>query len=283
MQSAYVTQLRRAFSRHELQVHYQPKYDLATCAPCGVEALMRWRTASGSWISPSVFIPMLEESGLIQRAGTWLFERAAEDCDYWRACGQEISRVAINVSPLQLGCQNFRSWLLSICGAWSSSGTGLDIELTESSLLPESDDLMFSLHELVASKVRIALDDFGIGYSSLSLLTRLPVSCLKIDRSFVTQMHSSRKAAVVVETIIRLGQEMGLETVAEGIETAAQLHRLQELGCDIGQGHFFCAALERNALLGSLRTECAARARAHHGTNKLQSGGIQPLHTGRVM
>jgi EAL domain-containing protein (putative c-di-GMP-specific phosphodiesterase class I) len=185
---------------------------------------------------------MLEETGLIERVGTWLFDRAAADCEYWRQGGLQVPRMAINVSPLQLRCTHFRSWLLSIC------------ELTESSLLPGADELVVMLESLVAANVRLALDDFGVGYSSLSLLTRLPVSYLKIDRSFIAGMAACGKAGLVVRAITRLGHEMGMEAVAEGIETMEQLRRLQREGCDIGQGHLFCPAVGREELLERLVT-----------------------------
>lgn len=253
MQLVYRNQLRRAFAQDEIRVHYQPKFHLATGALQGVEALLRWRTPAGTSIAPASFVPMLEETGLIERVGTWLFARAAEDTGYWHSHGLNVARVAINVSPLQLRCRNFRSWLLAMCGSWHESGIGLDLELTESSLLPDAGELADLLESLIAARVRIALDDFGIGYSSLSLLAQLPVSYLKIDRSFVTQMTTSAKVASVVRAIVRLGHELGVETVAEGIETSEQLHCLQAQGCDIGQGHLFCPALGREELLAWLR------------------------------
>ncbi|HWK49218.1 MAG TPA: EAL domain-containing protein, partial [Steroidobacter sp.] len=185
--------------------------------------------------------------------GAWLFECAASDSAYWRRHGQNVLSVAINISPLQLREQSFLAWVLSICGAWQASGAGLDLELTESALLPDSYDVVGALDALTAANVRIALDDFGTGYSSLSLLTRLPVRHLKIDRSFVAQLGTSRKAEAVVETIIRLGRDIGLEIIAEGIETEWQFERLRELGCDIGQGYYFSPALSREDLLSRLR------------------------------
>jgi len=245
-------QLRCALERRELRVHYQPKFHLRTGELQGVEALLRWRTDSGVWVKPSAFVPILEQTGMINDVGAWLFECVASDCAYWLSQGQLNVRVAINVSPLQLREQGFLKWVLSICSAWQSAGTGLDLELTESALLPDTYDVVDALDELTAANVRIALDDFGTGYSSLSLLTRLPVRHLKIDRSFVAQLGVSRKGEAIVEAIIRLGREIGLETIAEGIETEQQLQRLHNMGCDIGQGYLFSPALSRENLLGRL-------------------------------
>ncbi|MEJ0040524.1 MAG: EAL domain-containing protein [Gammaproteobacteria bacterium] len=247
-------QLQRALDQRELQVHYQPKFHLATGALQGVEALLRWQTHAGVWISPETFVPVLEETGMIDEVGTWLFERTATDSAYWRSHGQSVVRMAINVSPVQLRRKEFLSWVLSTCGSWRALDTGLDIELTESTLLPQSNEFVTAMHALAAANVRLALDDFGTGYSSLGLLMRLPVRHLKIDRSFVAQMSSSRKALAVVEAIIRMGREIGLETIAEGIETGQQLQHLRALGCDIGQGYYFSPALCRDELLTHLQS-----------------------------
>lgn len=253
MNAALRQQLQGALERRELKVHYQPKFHLATGELQGVEALLRWRTG-GAWIGPGDFVPVLEQTGMINQVGLWLFECAASDSAYWHRHGQPGVRVAINISPLQLREQGFLGWVLSISGAWRASGAGLDLELTESALLPDSYDVAGALDELSAANVRIALDDFGTGYSSLSLLTRLPVRYLKIDRSFVAQLGASRKAEAIVEAIIRLGREIGLETIAEGIETEWQLEYLRELGCDIGQGYYFSPALSREDLLKRLQS-----------------------------
>lgn len=253
MQRVLKDQLRRAFDERALQVHYQPKFHLTTGGLRGVEALLRWRTADGTWVAPSTFVPLLEEMEMISEVGAWLFERTAMDCAWWRDRGLDVGRMAINVSPLQLRCKNFLSWVLTVSDSWSLLGTGLDIELTESTLLPEPANMAAAMDALVAADVRFALDDFGTGYSSLDLLMRLPVRYLKIDRSFVGRMLSNAKAASLVEAIIQMSHAIGLETIAEGVETADQLHRLRALGADIGQGHYFLPAMSREELLEQLR------------------------------
>lgn len=253
MQSMLKKQLQRAFQLGELEVHYQPKFHLATGGLHGVEALLRWRTVSGQWIAPATFVPVLEDTGLIDDVGIWLFQRTAADAAYWRCQGCDVGRVAINVSPLQLRRAGFLDWVLAISSSWSEWGASLELELTESSLLPDPAAMVEPMNALAAANVRFALDDFGMGYSSLELLTQLPASYLKIDRKFVGQMLDNGKSAAVVKAIVRLARETGLETIAEGIETLAQLKQLQSIGCDIGQGHYFCAALDRDALLEFLR------------------------------
>lgn len=254
MQSMLKKQLQRAFQLGELEVHYQPKFHLTTGGLQGVEALLRWHTDSGKWIAPATFVPVLEETGLIDDVGMWLFQRAAADAAYWRCQGHDVGRVAINVSPMQLRRAGFLEWVLSICSSWSDWGACLELELTESALLPDPQALVDPMNALAAANVRFALDDFGMGYSSLDLLMQLPASYLKIDRSFVGQMLSNGKAAAVVEAIVCLAHETGLQTIAEGIETETQLRQLQAIGCDIGQGHHFSPALGRDALLEYLRS-----------------------------
>lgn len=259
MQSVLKRQLRRAFELGELQVHYQPKFYLTSGELQGVEALLRWCNSSGVWVAPTTFVPLLEETGMIDDVGAWLFQRTAADAAYWRDRGQYVGRIAINVSPLQLRKADFLGWVLTICDAWSSWGAQLDLELTESALLPDAGSMVDAMNALADADVRFALDDFGMGYSSLDLLMRLPVSYLKIDRSFVARMSTTGKAATLVEAIVRLAHEIGLETIAEGIETAEQLHRLQSLGCDVGQGHYFAPAMGREALLEYLQSGGAGR------------------------
>jgi len=247
-------QLVDALERRELQVHYQPKFSLATGALQGIEALLRWKTRSGVWIAPSAFVPVLEETGMIDEVGRWLFERAAVDAQYWRSQGLSPVRIAINVSPLQLRGNGFLSWVLANRGTWKALDTGLDIELTESSLLTDSREVVEAMNALAAAHIHLALDDFGTGYSSLDLLMRLPVRHLKIDRSFVARMSTSPKALAVVEAIIRMGRQVGIGTIAEGVERLEQLNQLRALGCDVAQGHYFSPALAREELACRLKS-----------------------------
>jgi EAL domain-containing protein (putative c-di-GMP-specific phosphodiesterase class I) len=255
MRWALKKQLRRAHAAGEFLVHYQPKFSLETLEPRGVEALLRWRNAAGAWIPPTAFVPLLEETGLINEVGAWVFERAVADTAWWRQRGLDIGRIAINVSPVQLRSDDFMPWVLQQSGAWHAQGTAIDIELTESAVLSQPARVAEAMERLAGADIRFALDDFGMGYSSLDLLMRLPVSYLKIDRSFVGSMLDSHKAAALVEAIVRIGDEIGMETIAEGIETSKQLQRLWELGCALGQGYWFCPALPREALLERLRSQ----------------------------
>ena len=253
-------ELLTAVAQERLNVHYQPKFHLASGELQGVEALVRWRDSSGRWVSPSVFVPLLESMGLIERVGCWIFERAASDCEYWQVHGRCARRVAVNVSPLQLSRKESLSALLAICGEWPARDTALDIELTESAVLPDSPALIRAIDELSARNVIIALDDFGTGYSSLSLLNRLPVQHLKIDRSFVAQLTTNRRAVMIVEAVIKLAHALGMESIAEGVESKDQIEQLKDLGCDIVQGFFFSPAVSRDKLLRFLSPGVAGQS-----------------------
>jgi EAL domain-containing protein (putative c-di-GMP-specific phosphodiesterase class I) len=270
MHRARKERLRRALEGGEFQVHYQPKFQLENLELRGVEALLRWRTSSGTWIPPGTFIPMLEETALIGEVGAWVFERAAADAAWWRRRDLDVGRIGINVSPVQLRSDEFLPWVLRQSGEWTAQGTTIDIELTESAVLSEPERIARSMEVLAGANIRFALDDFGMGYSSLDLLMRLPVSYLKIDRSFVGSMLASHKAGALVEAIVRIGHELGLETIAEGIETSEQLQRLCDLDCALGQGHWFCPALPRETLLERLRSPHVLKlprpAPRHHDT-----------------
>lgn len=257
MKSMLKRQLRRAFELGELELHYQPKFHLCGEALQGVEALLRWHTGAGNWIGPAIFVPLLEEAGMIDDVGEWLFQRAAADAAYWRCRGQHINRIAVNVSPLQLRRPGFLDWVLSICSSWSDWGASLELEITESAILADPQAMVAPMNALAAANVSFALDDFGMGYSSLELLTQLPVSFLKIDRSFIGRMLTQEKVGVLVETLVQLAHKLGVQAIAEGVETAEQLHKLRALGCDIVQGHYFSPALSRDALIAFLESRQA--------------------------
>lgn len=228
--------LRRAVERGEFRLHYQPKFHLATRTLRGVEALLRWQTPEGENVPPATFIPVLEETGLLEEVGFWLFERALQDATCWRDAGLEPIEIAVNVSPVQLRHPGFLSRMKSIADEWHRAGAGLAIELTETAVLRDTDVVVRTLRELSSAGIRLALDDFGTGHSSLSLLAKLPVHELKIDRSFVALLGAQPRNAALVEAVRSMARAFGLGTVAEGIETPTQLQQLIGLGCEVGQG-----------------------------------------------
>ncbi|MFC7739248.1 putative bifunctional diguanylate cyclase/phosphodiesterase [Roseomonas sp. GCM10028921] len=227
--------LREALGRGEFEVHYQPVIGLQDQRTSGFEALIRWRHPRRGMISPAEFIPLAEELGLIVSIGEWVTAQACADAVKW----PDHVKVAVNLSPVQ-----FRSpgLVASVRRALERSGLPahrLELEITESALLQDSEAVLASLHELRALGLRTALDDFGTGYSSLSYLRSFPFDKLKIDQSFVREMTQRADCLTIVTSVLGLARELGMATTAEGVETEEQLRHLREAGCTEVQGFLF--------------------------------------------
>jgi len=245
---ALENKLRRALERDELVLHYQPKYSAAQGTVTGVEALMRWQDPREGLVPPGRFIPLLEETGLILDAGRWALRRALADRRSWAAKGLRAPRVAVNVSPLQLQRRDFVAEVRAAIEAAGADGQSLELEITESQVMRELEANMEKLRALRAMGVEIAVDDFGTGYSSLSYIARLPVSSLKIDRSFIVQMTGGPDGLAIVSTIIGLAHSLGHRVVAEGVESDEQARLLRLMRCDEMQGYLFCRPVPAEAI-----------------------------------
>ena len=237
--------LKLAIDRGDLWVAFQPIVDLSTRRTVGVEALARWDHPTRGAIEPTRFIPLAEAADLIVPLGRWVLQEACRTVQAWRASheGPADLHLSVNISPRQL---LHPSIVDDVRGALSDTGleaAHLTLEITEGVLVEEAGASLAALQELKTLGVRIAIDDFGTGYSSLSYLSRLPIDVLKIDRSFIADLATSREAAGLVRSIVRIGQTLHLETVAEGVETAEQLERLVRLGAKLGQGYLFSRPL----------------------------------------
>ncbi len=240
--------LRRALEKNELELHYQPKICLRTGSPVGAEALVRWRHPERGLVPPVEFIPLAEETGLIEPLGDWVLEEACRQLCVWRTSGSGVQSIAVNVSALQFRGLALSDRIRKLLDRYGLPGSVLEVELTESALMNDPDEAIEIMQSLRAAGVRIAVDDFGTGYSSLSYLSRLPIDTLKIDRSFVMQADHSANGRVVCETIIGLGRNLHLQVVAEGIETPEQLAYLRLQGCYAGQGYHFCRPVPEREL-----------------------------------
>jgi diguanylate cyclase (GGDEF)-like protein len=229
------TKLRRAIEQQEFVLHYQPKVDLERRRLVGVEALIRWQGPEGL-VPPAQFIPLLEETGLINSVGLWAMKQALLDHRKWSAQGLNAPRVAVNVSAVQLRQRDFVALVQEVL-AQGASPTPLDLEITESMLMDDLEGNIEKLNAVRALGVDIAIDDFGTGYSSLGYLARLPVQQLKIDRSFIISMDRDPNAMTLVSTMLSLAHALGLKVVAEGVETEAQANTLRLLRCDAIQGY----------------------------------------------
>jgi EAL domain-containing protein (putative c-di-GMP-specific phosphodiesterase class I) len=227
--------LHCALAENQFFLLYQPTIDVKTGAFNGVEALLRWSHPERGIVQPNDFIPALESSGIIVPVGTWVIHEACRQGAIWQARG-EIFTVSVNVSGKQLARDRIVD---DVADALTESGFNpamLVLELTETSLMADVDDTIPRLMLLKALGVRIAIDDFGTGYSSLAYLRQFPVDVLKIDRSFVANITRTSEGAALLHALVQLGKGLHLETVAEGIESDAQLRQVAEEGIDTGQG-----------------------------------------------
>ncbi len=241
--------LRDAVARGEISVAYQPIVGVSDGEVRGFEALARWNHPERGVVPPLTFIPIAEETGQIGAIGAFILREACRQLAVWHATDTRVPPlgISVNVSPVQLDDDDiFQDVVDAICDAKIPAGS-LTLEITESVLIERGDAFLDRLRGLREIGVRIAMDDFGTGYSSLSSLTRLPVDVLKIDRGFVEDIDGHDAGATLVRSVIDLGLQLGLETVAEGIESEAQRQRLDELGCDFGQGFLFARPLEQSA------------------------------------
>ncbi|WP_027572441.1 EAL domain-containing protein [Bradyrhizobium sp. WSM1743] len=242
--------LRQALVNGGFEIHYQPLVDLRTSEVSGCEALLRWRHPERGMVSPTEFIPVAEDTGLITELGDWVLRMACNEAATWPA----HVRVAVNVSPVQLKCDTLA---LRIAGALAASGLDprrLELEITEAVLIRDDEAALSILHQLRSIGVRIALDDFGTGYSSLSYLKRFPFDKIKIDRCFVADIAEASGAPVIVQAVVNIAAASNMTTVAEGVETEAQRDMLRALGCTQMQGYLFSApkpASEVRKLFGS--------------------------------
>jgi diguanylate cyclase (GGDEF)-like protein len=235
---ALEARLNAALDNNEFLLHYQPKVHLASGQIVGLEALLRWQDAQAGLVPPSEFVPLLERSGAIVEVGEWIMKQAVRDIAGWVAAGAAPTRVAVNVSPLQLRRRDFVNGVLTSVEPLCGAGGGLDIEITESMLMHDIELSIRKLAELRAAGIGIAIDDFGTGYSSLRLLSRLPVDTLKIDRTFIQGIADTPNVMTLVSTVVSLARAFDMRTIAEGVENAEQLTMLRVINCDQAQGFY---------------------------------------------
>ncbi len=233
------SRLRRAYEREELLLHYQPKYNLKDGSVIGAEALVRWELPDRGLVLPSEFIPLAEETNLIVEIGEWVLDRVCADYRQWQETIPLPGRVAVNLSLKQLRQRNFQQRVEEIFRRHQVSPTCLELEITETTLMEDTQRTIKVLDDLYAMGLHLAIDDFGTGYSSLSALQQFPISTLKIDKSFVRDAAIDADDATIVATIIEMGRSLKMDVVAEGVETEEQLSFLQTLDCTYVQGLLF--------------------------------------------
>ena len=248
------SKLRRALERDELEIKYQPKVDLRTGRIIGAEALLRWRLPGHGDIPPSHFIPLAEETNLILDIGEWVLNRVCLDYRHMQSRGGDPGRISLNLSLKQLRQASFILRCRSVFRRHHVSPTAFELEITETTLMADPQRTVRLLDELYAMGLHLSIDDFGTGYSSLSALQQFPIGTLKIDQSFVRDATDDAGDATIVRTIIEMGRSLGMEVIAEGVESRRQLQFLRDNGCHYGQGRLFgepCTAEDLLALLGT--------------------------------
>ncbi len=235
--------LRRALDGDELTLHYQPIYSLAQNFITGVEALVRWRQPDGSIWAPNRFIPLAEEIGMIHHIDSWVLRNALRAMAPWLSSSDGKARLALNISSQQLQMAGFHQYVTEQLTANGIPASQLELEITERMLVDNSDSTQENIEALCTMGVRLSIDDFGTGYSSLGYLQNYPFHTLKIDRSFVSNIGINAHTARLIDTIITMGHGLGMEIVAEGIESDLERQFLRAHGCDQAQGYLFSRPL----------------------------------------
>jgi len=247
--------LRQALEEHQFVLHYQPEVELATRRIAGLEALIRWRHPKRGIIAPMSFIPLAEETGLILPIGDWGLSEACRQIQTW--CEEDperaAPRVCVNLSARQFAREGLADHVEALLRQSGVSSHQLGLEMTESSIIPDSNTAMEVLGSLRRLGVSLLMDDFGTGYSSLNYLHTLPFDVLKIDRSFVIRMTEGDQPLQIVRTIVELARVLGMDVVAEGIETCEQYDLLRQLGCRFGQGYLFSRPVPAKTVSEMLR------------------------------
>jgi diguanylate cyclase (GGDEF)-like protein/PAS domain S-box-containing protein len=278
------TELRGAVAQGQLVLLYQPIVDLQTGELAGAEALVRWDHPTRGRLGPGVFIPLAEETGLIDEIGTWVLRTACVEVAHWAGLARgPVPRISINLSVRQVADPQLPWTVQAAIAQAGASPTWITLELTESLLLQNTAAVLERLHALRALGVAIAIDDFGTGYSSLAYLQEFPVSYIKIDRSFVTPLDDPARDSGVVRAIIEIARALGMTTVAEGIETSTQRDRLRDLGCPLAQGFLFARPLEAAAMeelvarpVGPISSVTSGTRRGNQSRRRLTDAVVRP-------
>ncbi|HLQ11194.1 MAG TPA: EAL domain-containing protein, partial [Ktedonobacteraceae bacterium] len=234
---ALLGDLRRAIANQELRLYYQPKAELNAGLVNSVEALVRWQHPTQGFIPPDQFIPLAEQTGLILPLTNWVLETALEQCRRWQDAGLDLG-VAVNLSMWNLRDASLPDTIADLLARYKIPARLLCVEITESAVMVDAEHTLQALNRLFASGVRIAIDDYGTGYASLSYLKHLPADELKIDRAFVQHLTTDRTDQAIVRSTVNMAHNLGMYVIAEGVEDQATWDLLATLGCDIVQGYY---------------------------------------------
>ena len=247
--------MRRGLERGEFLLHYQPKIALASGRIVGAEALVRWQHPQIGLIHPVEFIRLAEETGLIVPLGEWVLEEACRQQARWQEQGLGALKLAVNMSARQFRLEDLSERVAAIVQRTGVQAQHMVLELTESMVMQDVDTTRMSLVALKNLGLSLSLDDFGTGYSSLSYLRRFPIDELKIDRSFISDIHSNEDDAAIASAIVAMAHSLGLSVVAEGVECQAQADLLAQMGCAQVQGYFYARPMLARALVERVRAQ----------------------------
>jgi len=256
-------ELRRGLEEDEFKLHYQPKYSLKTGEIVGAEALIRWIHPTRGVVPPGKFIPIAEDCGFIVQIGAWVLRQACRQARTWMDEGLPATPVAVNVSAVRFGHEDFASRLFAILDETGLDGGSLELEMTEGVLMQRTEQAATLLNSVRNRGVQVSIDDFGTGYSSLSYLTKFPLDALKIDQSFVHKITDTPNKAAIVSAIISMGRSLGLRVIAEGVESAEDLDFLKAHDCDEAQGFYFSPAVPPKEFAQLLRTTAGDFSKAN--------------------
>lgn len=235
--------LKIALQDGQFEVYYQPKINIHTRKCTGSEALVRWRHPVNGFVSPEAFVPVAEETGLIIELGEWILQTACDMTYQLQQSGYDGLNIAVNISAVQFTDGNLLPMVSTALEKSKLRAESLELEITESAVMHDPEEVIRSLHELSKFGMKLAIDDFGTGYSSLAYLKKFPVNTLKIDRAFITDISSDNDDVAIVEAVLGLGKHFNMKVVAEGVEDEEQLNFLKSQGCDIAQGYFISKPL----------------------------------------
>ena len=254
--------LRRAFEKNELELHYQPKIDLVSGRIVCMEALLRWRHPEIGMIPPAQFLPVAESTGLIVPIGKWVLRTACQQLGVWQQVGYTDISIAVNLSAVQFSQKDLLQQIGTILDETGIAPRHIELEITEVTIMDDIDAAAATLRILHKAGMKISIDDFGTGYSSLNHLKRFPISSVKIDRSFIRDITTDSDDAGIIKAIIAMAHGMGLRVVAEGVETEAQLAFLRNLHCDEFQGFLFSPPVPHDEAGNLLQGNDASDGRA---------------------
>ncbi len=252
-------ELRQSIERGQMQLHYQPQIDLRSGKIIGLEALVRWQHPERGMISPMEFIPLAEETGLIEPLGEWVLRHACERFRFWLMAGINLGRVAVNISAKQFRLRRFEQTVMSVLTETRLAPQYLELEITETSAMENAEEAILMLNCLSKLGLSLAIDDFGTGYSSLTYLQRFPINKLKIDRSFVNDINDTGENCAIAKSIIDLAHNLKLEVLAEGVERSAQSAWLLSKGCNQVQGFYFSKPLSEEHLMALIHSDRALK------------------------